>query len=270
MVTLAITSQKGGVGKTTVAVNLAYALARRGWHTLLIDTDPQGSVGFSLSEKARRCAGFYDALRQRDSGDSYILSTRLPELNIMPAGQLESFFDVKPTGYDGAADIRRILDNTRRRGFQIVIVDTPAGLTGYTADVLRSADYALVPQQAEPLGVRSMPQMLQALTQLRQQGARIELAGILLTMMQHEQRESAEVVRELRQIIPPRLLFECVVPRDPLFIRASGLGVPLGLLFNNPPAPAVAFDQLAAEVETRLKLRSADDQTLPQPTRLMD
>ena len=63
VISLAITSQKGGVGKTTVSVNLAYALARRGWNTLLMDTDPQGSVGLSLSEKARKCPGFYDALR---------------------------------------------------------------------------------------------------------------------------------------------------------------------------------------------------------------
>jgi chromosome partitioning protein len=87
-------------------------------------------------------------------------------------------------------------------------------------------------------------------------------------MMQHGQRESAEVVRELRQIIPPRLLFECVVPRDPLFLRASGIGVPLGLLYNNPPAAALVFDQLAAELELRLKLTLDDDALLP--TRLMD
>ena len=85
-----------------------------------------------------------------------------------------------------------------------MLIDTPAGLTGCTADVLRTADFALVPQQAEPLGVRSLPQMLSALQTLRQRGARLQLAGILLTMMQHGQHESAEVVRELRQSTPPR------------------------------------------------------------------
>ncbi|MGI8601678.1 MAG: ParA family protein [Verrucomicrobiales bacterium] len=268
MISLAITSQKGGVGKTTVAVNLAYALARRGWATLLMDTDPQGSVGLSLSERARKCLGFYDALRSGDDADAHILSTRLPELKILPAGQLESFFEVKPEGYDGAGAVAKVLDNGERRGFQIVVVDTPAGLGGYTGDILRAVDYALVPQQAEPLGVRSLPQMLRALQYLRQQGARLELAGILLTMMQHGQRESAEVVRELRQIIPPRLLFESVVPRDPIFLRASGLGVPLALLYTNPPAAALVFDQLAAELENRLKLHPADDDLFP--TRLMD
>ena len=256
------------MGKTTVSVNLAYALAKRGWTTLLMDTDPQGSVGLSLSERARKCYGFYDALRLGEDGNGFILDTRLPELKIMPAGQLESFFDVKPPGTDGVAGIERILAACARRGIDIVLVDTPAGLTGYTGDVLRAVDYAIVPQQAEPLGVRSLPQMLQALQMLRQRGAKLELAGILLTMMQQGQHESAEVVRELRQIIPPRLLFESVIPRDPLFLRASGMGVPLGLLYANPPVAAVVFDQFAAELESRLRLRPADDALIP--TRLMD
>ncbi|MFN0126670.1 MAG: ParA family protein [Verrucomicrobiales bacterium] len=268
MISIAITSQKGGVGKTTVAVNLAYALARRGWNTLLMDTDPQGSVGLSLSEKARKCQGFYDALRQGVNGVEYILHTRLPELKIMPAGQVETIFDVKTPGADARAALDRMLAAVAETGVDVVIVDTPAGLTGYTADVLRVVDYAVVPQQAEPLGVRSLPQMLGALQQLRQQGARLQLAGLLLTMMQHGQHESAEVGRELRQIIPPRLMFESVVPRDPLFLKASGLGVPLGLLYANPPAAAVVFDHLAAELESRLHLHAPDDALIP--TRLMD
>ncbi|HEX2751213.1 MAG TPA: ParA family protein, partial [Verrucomicrobiales bacterium] len=76
MTILAITSQKGGVGKTTVSVNLAYSMARRGWNTLLIDTDPQGSVGLSLSEKARKCQGFYDAVNTGTSAVPFILPTR--------------------------------------------------------------------------------------------------------------------------------------------------------------------------------------------------
>ncbi len=268
MITLAITSQKGGVGKTTVAVNLAYSLARRGWQTLLIDTDPQGSVGLSLSTKARRCEGFYDAMRLHADGSSFILETRLPEFQLMPAGQVENPFDVKPGGEDATLDVQRMLDGASRRGVQVVMLDTPAGLTGYTPDVLRVADYALIPQQAEPLGIRSLPQMLQALQHLRANGSRVELAGILLTMMQTGQRESTEVVRELRQLIPPRLLFDLVVPRDPVFLKASGLGVPLALLSQHPPAPALVFDQLAAELEVRMKLQPADD--THYHTRLMD
>ncbi|MEM7146294.1 MAG: AAA family ATPase, partial [Verrucomicrobiota bacterium] len=96
MISIAISSQKGGVGKTTVAINLAYSLARRGWHTLLVDTDPQGGVGLSLSRRARYCRGYYDALATSEEPDvgKMILSTRLPELKILTAGQSESFFEL--------------------------------------------------------------------------------------------------------------------------------------------------------------------------------
>ena len=110
------------------------------------------------------------------------MHTRLPELKILPAGHLENFFETKPPGEEAVPVLTRLLDSLAATGLDVVIIDTPAGLTGYTSDILRVVDYALVPQQAEPLGVRSLPQMLGALQQLRQQGARLQLAGLLLTM----------------------------------------------------------------------------------------
>jgi chromosome partitioning protein len=168
VISLAITSQKGGVGKTTVSVNLAYSFAKRGWRTLLVDTDPQGSVGLSLSEKARKCPGFFNAFQPGQDLNRLVLTTRLPSLSILPAGQVENVFEVKPNGVDGVAGVTQLLEMARAQGFQLVLIDTPAGLTGYTSDILRCVNYALVPQQAEPLGVRSLPQMLQALQAIRQ------------------------------------------------------------------------------------------------------
>ncbi|MBP7949828.1 MAG: ParA family protein [Verrucomicrobiales bacterium] len=269
MISLAITSQKGGVGKTTAAVNLAYSLARRGWHVLLIDTDPQGSVGLSLSEKARKCPGFYDAANSGALVLPMVLPTRLPELEILPAGQAHSFFRLLPEGVDGVATVRRVLDEVAQRHFDLVVFDTPAGLTGFSGDVLHVADFAVLPQQAEPLGLRSIPQILEALRHLRQKGARIELAGILLTMVQQESPEAQQIIREVRALLPGKLLLNTMVPRDPAFLKASSAGVPLGLLYRNPPAAALVFDQLAAELETRMRLNPPADET-SEYTRLMD
>ncbi len=269
MTTLAISSQKGGVGKTTAAVNLAYALAKRGWHTLLVDTDPQGSVGLSLSEKARHCPGFYDAVNAGAPVLPMILRTRMPELEILTAGQAHSFFQVAADGIDGVEAVREVLAQVGQRRFDLVLFDTPAGLTGLTSDILRLADFTLVPQQAEPLGLRSIPQILHALKYLRQQGARVELVGILLTMVQADQPEAQQVIHELRTILPPRLVLETAVPRDPIFLKASSAGVPLGLLYRNPPAAALLFDQLAAELESRMRL-STSTTTANEHTRLMD
>jgi chromosome partitioning protein len=265
---LAISSQKGGVGKTTVSVNLAYSLARRGWNTLLVDTDPQGSVGLSHSEKARKSQGFYDAVHTGVSVLPLILPTRLPELNLLTAGQSHSFFGSGHESMDTLAALRRMVAEIATRPFDLVIFDTPAGLTGSSGDVLRLADSVLIPQQAEPLGIRSIPQMLQAIQFLRNHGSKLEVAGILMTMVQADLKESAEVVRELRALVPAQLLCQTSIPRDPVFLKASAAGVPLGLLHRNPPAAAHVFDQLAAELEPRLQLQAPDSAN--EYTRLMD
>ena len=269
VITLAITSQKGGVGKTTTAVNLAYALAKRGWHTLLIDTDPQGSVGLSLSERARKCAGFYDSVNTGAPALPLILQTRLPELELLTAGQTHSFFSVAAEGINAEGEIRRILSEVGQRRYDIVLFDTPAGLGGLTGSILRHSNFALVPQQAEPLGLRSIPQVLEALRFLRRDGSQIELAGILLTMVQQDQPQAQDVIRELRSLLPGRLLLDAMVPRDPVFLQASSAGVPLGLLHRHPPASAHVFDQLAAELEVRMRLKSPTPDT-NEFTRLMD
>lgn len=256
------------MGKTTVSVNLAYSLARRGWNTLLVDTDPQGSVGLSLSEKARKCQGFYDAVNTGASVLPLILPTRLPELNLLTAGQTHHFFATAGENMDTLGALRRIVSELSTRPFDLIIFDTPAGLTGSSGDVLRLADSVLIPQQAEPLGIRSIPQMLQAIQFLRNHGSKLEVAGILMTMVQADQKESTEVVRELRALVPSQLLCQTTIPRDPVFLKASAAGVPLGLLYRQPPAAAHVFDQLAAELEPRLHLNLPD--TANEYTRLMD
>jgi chromosome partitioning protein len=268
LITLAITSQKGGVGKTTVAVNLAYSFARRGWQTLLLDTDPQGSVGHSLSRKARNSAGFYDALNSGVPVDGLILDTRLPELKILPAGRNESFFDLNKKDQDDTAIIRNIFTNIERRGIEVLIVDTAAGFHGATSGVLRNTNWVLLPQQAEPLCVRSIPSVLKAMTELRNSGCQIQVAGVLMTMVQPLEPESAEVERQMRDMLPPGLVLSNTVPRDALFLRASSAGVPIGLMSQRPTESALVFDQLAAELERKMNLESS--QAPNGITRLMD
>ncbi len=269
MIILAITSQKGGVGKTTVSVNLAYSMARRGWNTLLVDTDPQGSVGLSLSEKARKCQGFYDAVNTGVPAVPLILPTRLPELKIMTAGQTAGFFEAKVPEVNGMDGLRQVIGDVRKQGVDVLIFDTPAGMHGITGDVLRVADYVLIPQQAEPLGMRSIPQVLHAVQSLRVAGAKLEVAGILMTMVQNDQKESTDVIRELRALLPGRLMLDSVIPRDPTHLKASAVGVPVALLYAQPPAAALIFDQLAAELEPRLRLHRSPPQS-NEYTRLMD
>lgn len=257
------------MGKTTVAINLAYSMACRGWQTLLVDTDPQGSVGLSLSERARKCRGFYDALAGGSDPSDLVLSTRLPELKILPAGQLDSFFQMPFDAGESQGQIAGMLSGLRRGGYHLAIVDTAAGISSYSAEVLKSADYALVVQQAEPLGIRSLPHALQFLAELRRRGSPVQAAGILLSMAQGDNAESLGVVQEIRGMIPGGLLLNAAVPRDPIFLKASAKGVPLGLLAKKPPAAAIVFDQIAADLEARIGLAPHDSHD-EDYARLMD
>ena len=272
MITLTIASQKGGVGKTTVAVNLAYSFARRGWKTLLIDTDPQGSVGLSLSRKARKREGFYDLIGSgAEQAREFVLETRLPELKILTAGREGSFFHLDSAAPPGWGEgFEQVLESVGPDGFDVVLVDTAAGLMGCGLEILKRSDYVLIPQQAEPLGVRSIPHILTAIAQLRRQGNRVQVAGVLMTMLQEKEEESVDVVRQLNEMLPPGLLLPNSIPRDVIFLKASGAGVPLGLLNERPPAAALAFDQLAVELEGRMKLEPAEEELANGVTRLMD
>ena len=253
---LAVASQKGGVGKTTVAINLAYSMARRGYSVLLTDTDPQGSVGLSLSRGARERAGFYDALAGAGEVSDFVLSTRLPELKLLTAGRTDSF--LAAGGFGGVDDVAvsQTLQGLRPAGVDLLIVDTPAGMAGVTTAVLRAADSVLIPQQAEPLGVRSVPQVLQAIAALRRGGHPLAVAGIVMTMVQADLKESAEADSQLRAALPAGLMCGTAVPRAGVFLKASGTGVPVGLMSRKQPAVELLFDQLEAELEPKLGLAS--------------
>ncbi len=254
VIAVATASQKGGVGKTTLCVNLAYSLARRGWNTLLADTDPQGAVGLSLAKSSRTKQGFYDLLAGTTTLERVVIQSRLPELAILPAGQYDECARRGLQPQDTPGRLADLMRAAELRGTDVLLLDTAAGLTGVSEAVVKASDYVIVPQQSEPLAVRSLPHLLETLARFRGEGAGVKVAGILLSMVIEDQEMSLKVVRELRQMLPPNLIFKQSIPRLPSFLEASAHGVPVALLKRNPPPEALIFDQLAAELETRTGL----------------
>ena len=246
------------MGKTTLSINLAHSFARAGVRTLLVDADPQGSVGLSLTRQSRLLAGFYDYLSEPDCDlDKLIVPTRLDTFSLVANGRSS---DYESGGAIGAqvARSRSFLHEVEQRGFELCIMDTAAGLFGLTSDVVTSCSAIMIPQQAEPLGIRSVPKLLEGIKQLRVMNPQLSVLGICLTMLQSDLQESTSAAQALRELLPPDMVFRTEIPRSDVFIKASARGLPVGVMEGGESTQQV-FDSLRSEIETKLNIRQTTD-----------
>jgi len=265
VIIIAFASQKGGVGKTTLALNLAHALARRSWTTLLVDTDPQGGIGASLGGRAHQATGLAALLEGSVSLEEVLVPTRLAELTLLPFGELAPrLHDRFAASLADGTRLQSLLSSCAER-FDLVLVDTASGLTGATIGTLRAATHVVAPLQAEPLALRSLPALIEIIGELRAEGLPIELAGLVPTMVMSRNEVSMATTQEVFRLFPADAILESFVPRDPVFLDASAEGVPVGLLSRRPPRVASVFDQIAAELEPRLGLVSLEERHDPIP-----
>lgn len=253
MISIAVSSQKGGVGKTTLSINLAHAFARNGVRTLLVDADPQGSVGLSLTRQSRLLSGFYDYLSQPDTPlEKLIVPTRLDTFSLVANGMAS---DYETGGGMGAqvARTRSFLDGVDKLGFDLCIIDTAAGLFGLSGDVVSSCNAIMIPQQAEPLGIRSVPKLLEGVKRLRVMNPQLNVLGICLTMVQPELQESTSAARALRDLLPHDMVFQTEIPRDDIYIKASARGLPVGVMEHGGNAMRV-YDALRSEIDAKISI----------------
>jgi len=236
---------------------------------LVADTDTQGSIGHSLSKRAKDCRGLYDALRTGESFSNFVLSTRLPELKILTTGRCDFDLEESLDETETKNQLGSLVRSLSEFDCDIVIVDTPAGVGPVTRTALANSDRILVVEQAEPLGLRSLPLMMETLTRLRQRGSQFGLVGVVLNMVNHDREESICAARDLRALAPKGSVLRTIIPRDDSFLQSSSKGIPLGMLMKNPPQAALVFDQLAAEIEPTLNLTNQSDEQR-QHSQLMD
>jgi chromosome partitioning protein len=249
---LAIASQKGGVGKTTIALNLAVALAERGRRTLLADLDPQGAIGLSLAKGDAELGGLAELVSGVAAATEAVVATRLPGLSLLPRGRLDAT-DVE--SFETEIARPGVLDEALAacaRDADIVVMDTPSGLGRVTVAALGCADFALLAFQTESLSLRSVGQALKVIEHVQsERNPRLRLVGILPTLVERDRQGSHNVLSEIWNGFPDAL--ETVVPRTETFARASALGVPVGFLGGRAGAPeARRFDLLADELEARM------------------
>lgn len=251
---LAVVSQKGGVGKTTTAINLAAALARRGTKTLLIDADPQGSVRFGLGlDAAAARVGLSDYIEGQRQLHEVVRATTLPWLRVVLAGSVTENPDHDRYQRQIVESPRttELLQRAASRGYAI-IVDTPPGLGSIVRRILDASQYVLVPLQCEPLALQTTTQILRGIRAAVATNPQLSLAGILLTMVEPENPVSRRIAAYVREQLPPGMVLDLSVPRTPASLDALAAGQPIVLRAPEDPA-AQAYLALADLLAGRLQ-----------------
>jgi chromosome partitioning protein len=251
VICVAIANQKGGVGKTTTAINIATAMAATGWKVLLIDLDPQGnaSTGIGIDSNDREHSS-YDLVVDRMPLSACASSTRIPGLDIVPATVDLSGAEIELVGVDNRTD--RLRDAlVGQTGYDIAFIDCPPSLGLLTLNALTAADTLLVPLQCEFFALEGLSQLLKTVDQVQQRfNPALGIVGVALTMFDRRNRLTDQVAEDVRSCLG-NLVFEAVIPRNVRLSEAPSHGLP-ALVYDHTCAGSRAYMALARELITRL------------------
>jgi chromosome partitioning protein len=249
--TYALANQKGGVGKTTSAVNLATYLGRLGKAVLLVDMDPQANATSSLGQDKREGGpSVYDALTGSRPVDDVIIRTEHAGVDLLPATIQLAGAEVELVGIMAReARLGRTLKGASGR-YDYVLIDCPPSLGLLTVNALTAADGVLIPVQCEYLALEGLGQLVRTIDLIRDNlNSRLRVAGVVMTMFDARTNLSQGVVEEVRQHFPT-LTFETIIPRNVRLGEAPSFGKPIAL-YDPTSRGALAYRQLAEELIRR-------------------
>ncbi len=248
---ITISNQKGGVGKTTTAVNLSASIAKAGQRVLIIDTDPQGNATTGLGfSKSGLKAGLYDFMLGSESIDIASVETEMPGLFLMGAtrelvgAEVEMYLEENREYL-----LKNRLDEIKDK-YDFIIIDCPPSLGFLTLNAITASNYVLVPLQCEYFALEGLSQLLDTLKAVKKSlNPELKIVGILLTMYDARNNLSAQVEEEVRQHFQGTV-FDTVIPRNVRLSEAPSYGKPI-ILYDIRSKGAASYYNLAKEVIKR-------------------
>lgn len=253
MIRIAVANQKGGVGKTTTAINLATALAAIGWRVLLVDLDPQGNASTGLGvTQAQRSRSSYDVLIGSATPMEVAVATRVPRLELLPATVDLSGAEVEMVSLtDRAHRLDKAMSAAPAGRWDICLIDCPPSLGLLTVNALVAARHLLVPLQCEFFALEGLSQLLQTVERIRVAfNPELAILGVALTMFDRRNNLSQAVSDDVRACLGSAV-FETVVPRNVRLSEAPSHGLP-ALIYDLKCSGSEAYVRLARELIGRL------------------
>jgi len=257
LIRIAVANQKGGVGKTTTAINLATALAATGWRVLLIDLDPQGNASTGLGiGHALRDRSSYDVLTGGATLEEAVVPTKVPRLDLVPATVDLSGAEIELVALEERTHrLDNAIDAAASR-WDVCLIDCPPSLGLLTINALVAAQSILVPLQTEFFALEGLSQLLQTIERIRARfNPELSILGVALTMFDRRNNLSSQVADDVRACLG-KVVFETVIPRNVRLSEAPSHGIP-ALIYDHRCPGSEAYIALARELIGRLPKKAA-------------
>ena len=249
---IAVTNQKGGVGKTTTSVNLSACVAAEGKRTLLVDIDPQGNATSGLGMAGRGSASIYDVIINGADAEKAALDTGFGGLMLIPAGIELAGAEIELVDAEGREELLKRALMPLRDNYDYIFIDCPPSLGLLTLNALTAADGVLVPIQCEYYALEGVGQLMNTVKLVRRKlNPDLAVEGIALTMYDARTNLGAQVVQEVRAHFPEEA-FETLIPRNVRLSEAPSYGIPISE-YDPRCVGAAAYRDLARELLARTR-----------------